>query len=249
MRHLIALGLLLLGLGAFALLVVVSGPRQIWGAARALPLWSLGLLFLLEVGGLALWAASWAALLWTAGISVRLGTVFGAALAGYAVSYLTPISYLGGEPVRAWLIARRTGCNLSVLAGTLVWDRILAGLSLLSLALVGGGLALPLLSPSFRVWVSAGLVALGLAVILGALSFAAGWGWLSRILRNLARLGGRLRTRAERWVQKVAEMEHTMHHTFHQHFGTVLLAFLLQLLSCVCHYLRPFFYFAFSQNR
>ncbi len=238
-----------MGLGVFALLVVLSGPREIWGAVRALPVWALGFLFLLEVGGLALWAASWAALLWAAGISARPGTILGAALAGYAVSYLTPVSYLGGEPVRAWLIARHTGCALSALAGTLVWDRIMAGLSLLLLALLGGGLALPLLSPPHRVWVLLGLAALGVGVVLGAMSFAAGWGWLSRIIKNLARLGRRTRTLGERWAQKVAEMEHIMHRTFRRHFGAMLLAFLLQLLSCVCHYLRPLFYFGFSQNR
>lgn len=249
MQRLLAAGLLLLGLGVFALLVVLSGPREIWGAARALPLWALGLLFLVEFLGLAFWAASWGLLLWAAGIFARPGTVLGAALAGYAVSYLTPVSYLGGEPVRAWLIARRTGCDLSLLAGTLVWDRIMAGLSLLFFALLGGGLALPLLSPPYRVWVLLGLVALGFGVIFGAVSFAAGWGWLSRIVRNISRLGGRAKTRVERWAKKIAEMEHTMHRTFRQHFWAMFLAFLLQFLSCVCHYLRPFFYFGFSQNR
>jgi len=249
MRRLIPIAFLLLGLGAFALLVVLSGPREIWNAAKSLPLWALGVLFLFELLGLTFWAASWGVLLWAARVSAPPSAVFGAALAGYAVSYLTPISYLGGEPVRAWLIARRTGCDLATLAGTLVWDRIMAGMSLLILALTGGALALPFFPRSSRVWVFLGLAVLGLAVVLGALSFAAGWGWLSRIVRNLAKLSGRAKARVEEWARKVAQMENTMHTAFREHFLALFAAFLLQLLSCVCHYLRPLFYFGLSQNR
>ncbi|MCS7240412.1 MAG: flippase-like domain-containing protein [Candidatus Bipolaricaulota bacterium] len=249
MRGFLALGLLLAGLGAFAALVVVSGPHEIWQAARALPVWALGVLFLLELLGLAFWAASWGVLLCAAGIYARPHTVLAAAIAGYAVSYLTPVSYLGGEPVRGWLVARRTKCDLSALAGTLVWDRVIAGITLLSFALAGGGLALPLLAPAQRIWVMLGLSALALAITLGALNFARGWGWLARLIQSLARRAGRARTRMEGWARKVTEMEQAMHHTFRRHFGAIVFAFFLQLLSFVCHYLRPLFYLGFAQER
>lgn len=249
MRRVLWTGLLALGFGAFALLVALSGPRQIWEAARTLPLWALGILLLGEFLGVAFWAASWGVLLQSTGIRARPDTVLGAALAGYAVSYLTPVSYLGGEPVRGWLVARRTGCDLSALAGTLVWDRIIAGLTLLSFALAGGALALPLLPAHQRPWVLLGLGGLGLAVLLGAASFAGGWGWLSRIVRGLARFAGRAKDRMEHWAKRIADMEITMHHTFRHHFLAVLFAFFLQFLSFLCHYLRPLFYFGFAQGR
>lgn len=249
MRSVLALGLLVAGLGAFAALVVVSGPHEIWQAARALPVWALAALFLLELVGLTFWAASWGVLLWATGIRARPGNILSAAIAGYAVSYLTPVSYLGGEPVRGWLVARRTKCNLSALAGTLVWDRVIAGITLLTFALIGGGLALPLLAPAQRIWVSLGLCVLALAIALGALNFAKGWGWLASIIRGISHRAGRAKTRVEGWARKVAEMEEVMHQIFRAHFGALALALFLQFLSFICHYLRPLFYLAFAQNR
>jgi uncharacterized protein (TIRG00374 family) len=249
MRRYFLVGLIFLGLGVFVWLVLHSGPREIWEKARTLPLWALGFLFFLEFLGLGFWAASWGALLWAAGIRARPLTVLSAAVAGYAVSYLTPVSYLGGEPVRGWLILRKTGSPIPALAGTLVWDRVIAGLILLSFALAGAGMLLPFLSPSQRVWVLLGLFLLGIAVILGALSFALGWYWLSRLVRFVARFGKRVRPRLENFAGKIADMEETMHRVFRFRPGYVVLALFLQGLSFLCHYLRPFFYFLFEQGR
>ena len=249
MRRYLLVGLIFLGLGVFVWLVLHSGPREIWEKARALPLWSLGLLFLVEFLGLCFWAASWGALLWAAGIRARPLTILSAATAGYAVSYLTPISYLGGEPVRGWLVLRKTGSAVPALAGTLVWDRVIAGLILLSFAAAGAGMLLPFLSSSQRIWALLGLFLLGTAVILGALSFALGWYWLSKILRFIARFGKKLRPRLENFAGKIAEMEGAMHQVFRLRPGHVFLAVLLQGLSFLCHYLRPFFYFLFEQGR
>jgi len=237
--------LLLVGLGAFAALVALSGPREIWESARRLPFWALFLLLGVELLGLTFWAGSWATLLWGAGIRAPLRTVWAAALAGYAVSYITPVAYLGGEPVRGWVVARRTGAAPAAVAGTLVWDRVIAGLVLLGFALVGAGLVLPLLPPQERLWALIGLGGLGLAVLLGALSFALGWHWLSRLVAFL----GKRRSRLTSFAQKIQEMEKTMHQLFRGHRGALGAALLLQLLSFLCHYFRPFFYFGLAQGR
>ena len=249
MRRYFLFGLIFLGISVFVWLVLHSGPREIWEKARALPLWALGFLFFLEFLGLCFWAASWGALLWAAGIRARPLTVLSAAMAGYAVSYLTPVSYLGGEPVRGWLILRKTGSDVPLLAGTLVWDRVIAGLILLSFAVVGAGMLLPFLSSSQRIWVLLALFVLGIAITLGALNFALGWFWLSKIVRFLAGLGKKIRPRLENFATKIAEMEEAMHRAFRFRPGYVLLAVLLQGLSFLCHYLRPFFYFLFAQGR
>ncbi|MFN3347226.1 MAG: lysylphosphatidylglycerol synthase transmembrane domain-containing protein, partial [Candidatus Bipolaricaulaceae bacterium] len=245
MRRWWGIALLLVGFGAFALLVAVSGPREIWEAARLLPFWALFLLLGLELMGLSFWAASWRALLWGTGITAPGRTVWAAALAGYAVSYITPVAYLGGEPVRGWIVVRRTGAEPASVAGTLVWDRVIAGLVLLGFALFGAGLVLPLLPPGQRVWALAGLLGLGAAIFLGTLSFALGWHWLSRLVAFLGCRSARLRFLA----QKIWEMEHTMHGLFRNRLGALGAALLLQLLSFLCHYFRPFFYFGLAQGR
>ncbi len=237
--------LLLAGLGAFAVLVALSGPREIWAAARLLPFWALFLLLGVELLGLTFWAASWWVLLLATGIRAPARTAWAAGLAGYAVSYITPVAYLGGEPVRGWIVVRRTGAPLPTVAGTLVWDRIVAGLVLLGFALFGAGLVLPLLPPHQRPWALGGLSLLGVAVVLGALSFALGWGWLSRLVALFGRRWPRGRTLA----QKAGEMETLMADLFRRYPGALLASLLLEFLSFLCHYFRPFFYFGLAHGR
>lgn len=245
MRRSWGIALFLVGLGAFALLVALSGPREIWEATRLLPLWALFLLLGLELLGLTFWAASWAALIRGSGIKSPLRTVWAAALAGYAFSYITPVAYLGGEPVRGWIVVRRTGADPAAVAGTLVWDRIIAGLVLLGFALFGAGLVLPLLSPTQRLWAMAGLVGLAMAILLGMLSFALGWHWLSRLVAVFGKRWARLRVLAP----KIQKMESSMRSLFQSRLGALGAALFFQLLSFLCHYFRPFFYFGFAQGR
>lgn len=245
MRRLFIFVLLLLGLGAFSFLVAISGPREIWAAAKSLPLWALFFLFGLEILGLTFWAGSWWFLLRGAGVPVSSRTTWAAALAGYAVSYITPVAYLGGEPVRGWIVVRRTGHDPTTVAGTLVWDRVIAGIVLLGFAVAGAGLVLPYLSDRARLWALLGLVTLGLTIFLGALSFALGWGWLSRIVTFL----GRPFPPLLRLAQKIREMEASMSSLFRHNFHALFAAFFFQLLSFLCHYFRPFFYFGLGQGR
>lgn len=233
------------GLGAFAFLVALSGPREVWNAARSLPVWALFALMGLELLGLTFWAGSWWALLWGAGIPAHPRTVWAAALSGYAVSYITPVAYLGGEPVRGWIIVRRTGGDPARVAGTLIWDRVLAGLVLLGFALLGAGLVLPLLPPRERLWALAGLSLLALAMLLALLNFAFGWGWLGRLMAFFGRPFPRMKT----WAHKIREMEAAMSSLFRRHFGALFASLFLQLLSFLCHYFRPFFYFGLAQGR
>lgn len=237
--------LLGVGLGSFAFLLALSGPREVWAAARLLPGWALFALLGLELIGLTFWAGSWWVLLWGAGIPAPPRTVWAAALSGYAVSYITPLVYLGGEPVRGWIIVRRTGGDPARVAGTLFWDRVLAGLVLLGFAFLGAGLVLPILPTHERLWPLAGLSLLTLAVLLALLSFAFGWGWLSRIVAFFSRFFPRLRTLAH----KIREMEASMSSLFRRHFGALFTALFLQILSFLCHYFRPFFYFGLAHGR
>ncbi|MGB9757921.1 MAG: flippase-like domain-containing protein [Candidatus Bipolaricaulaceae bacterium] len=245
MRRVLLALLLVLGLGVFAALVVLSGPREIWQAARSLPFWALFLLFGLEVLGLSFWAVSWQLLLLASGVRVRLRTSWAAALAGYAVNYITPGAYLGGEPVRGWIVVRQTGAAPTGVAGTLVWDRVIAGLVLLGFALFGAGLALPFLPSDQRFLVFFGLLVLGLPIFLGALNFGFGWKWLSKIVSFF----GRRWARSCQFSQKVREMEEMMSDVFLRQRGLVFGALFFQILSFLCHYVRPFFYFGLAQGR
>ncbi|MBC7093534.1 flippase-like domain-containing protein [Candidatus Bipolaricaulota bacterium] len=249
-RGWIAVGLVLVGLGLFAAILVLVGPGAVWRQMQALG--PLGFLAMLagDLLATALWAASWGVLLWAFGVRLPWRAVAGVSMAGFAVSYLTPVAYLGGEPVRAWLTSRKTGRPLTTIYATLLLDRLLAGLCLVTFAVLGGVVALtgPVLGLMTKVKVAAGLGVVSAAVALGVVSFARNYHWLSQIVAALGRLKPAWR-RPTRWAEKVREMEDDVHAAFSRYLPYTVLALVLELLSFLCNYLRPLLFFYFTEGR
>lgn len=238
------------GFGLFALILALVGPDAVWRQVQALGLGG----FLAMVGNdlvaTLFWIASWGVLLHAFGVRLRPREVAGIGIAGFAVSYITPVAYVGGEPLRAWLASRKTGAPLTTVFATLFVDRLLAGLSLVLFAVLGGAFTLTgdLLSPTARLQVGAGLLVVALAVALGVLSFARNYHWLSRIV---AALGGLRRswTWPAEWGAKIHEMEDQMYAAFTRYLPLTALAFVLELASFFCTYLRPQLFFYFTEGR
>lgn len=238
------------GFGLFAAILAFVGPAAVWSQVQALG--SLGFLAMLgnDLAATALWAASWGVLLHAFGVRLRWREVAGTGLAGYAVSYITPVAYVGGEPVRAWLASRKTGRPLTTIYATLLVDRLLAGLSLVGFAVLGGAFTLtgPMLSRTAKIQVGVGLLVVSAAVGLGILSFARNLHWLSRIVSSFGRLRSTWR-RPANWADKVREMEEDVYAAFSRYLPYTALAFLLELMSFFCIYLRPQLFFYFTQGR
>jgi uncharacterized protein (TIRG00374 family) len=93
----------LAGLGLFVYLVFKAGPRQIWEAVRHLTVLEVLALMGLRVLYWAVRAFNWQVLLHSAGEHVSYAEVFGARIAGAAVSYLTPAGNIGGETMRIFM--------------------------------------------------------------------------------------------------------------------------------------------------
>lgn len=194
-----------------------------------------------------LWSLSWFVLLRGAGIPVRWGKVLFPMLAGAAVSYLTPSAYFGGEPVRAYWVAKEAGVAMAHAMAPVMVERLLSGFSLLFFAAIGGFFVFLSPSTSGAVKAAVGLALGGMAVllILGILSFAHHWRWLSRLFKALSRLipwrGVFLRLAAS-----TAVMEYQIHRVFAFRIGHVLASLFFQLGLVFLNYIRPqmFFYFA-----
>jgi len=124
------------GFGLFIYLIVKTGPKEILKALGRLSLWEIAALMALRLLYWLIRAVNWRALLVASGESVPFGPVFGARVAGYAVSYLTPAGNLGGETVRIFVLDC-VGRNKAL--ATVVVDKtieFLAGLSTVALAVV-----------------------------------------------------------------------------------------------------------------
>lgn len=243
------LGLVTLGGGLLGGLIYVSGPRLVFQELRAVGLWG----FLAVMGNvlcsLCAWLVSWAVLLRGAGIQVPWGSLSTALVAGYSVSYLTPSMYLGGEPVRAYLVSKRAGVPMARVMATVVVERLLSGVALLMFASLGGFFAL--ISPKLTladkraVGIAIGLMAAFL--FAGIFSFARNYHWISRLIRLSAKvLPGR--GKLLRAAARVSETEQEIYHAFTKRFGCTALAFLFQILAVFFNYLRPQVFFYFTQK-
>jgi len=95
----------ILGLGLFAFIIASTGKSRIWDSLKQLSWRSLALLFVLRLVYWLMRTYYWKIILNSYGERPSFANLFGARLAGHALSYLTPSSHFGGEAVRA--LARR----------------------------------------------------------------------------------------------------------------------------------------------
>lgn len=238
------------GLGLFAVILTFVGPDAVWKQIQAIGPWGFAAMVGNDLVATLFWLGSWGVLLHAFGVRLPPRHVVGIGIAGFAISYITPIAYVGGEPVRAWLAARRSGTSLTTTFATLFVDRLLAGLSLVLFAVLGGAFTLTgnLLSPTAKLQVGATLALVTAAVLIGVLGFARNFHWLSRIVASLGRLRRSWQWPAA-WGKKVHAMEDEMHTAFTYHLPATAFAFVLQLGSFFCIYLRPQLFFYFTEGR
>jgi len=250
MRHGIVAGaLILLGVGLCAALLALAGPAAVWEQLRRLGAWGFVAMLTVELVAVGFWVAAWGVLLRAQGAASPWSTITGAAVAGFAVSYITPVAYLGGEPVRAWLAGRSAGKPMTTVYATIMVDRLVGGLSLVTFAVLGGALALtgPYLPTVAKAQVGAGLFVVAVAVGLGVLSFARNYHWLSRILGFVSRRQPRRRVLAKA-VTLTQQTEEDIHAAFNRYLPYTVLALACQLVSFLCTYVRPLLFFWFTQG-
>ncbi|HEU68510.1 MAG TPA: flippase-like domain-containing protein [Candidatus Acetothermia bacterium] len=237
------------GIALFAVLVYWSGPGRVFAEIVGMGIVGFSAVVLSVVASIGTRALSWYALLRGAGIAVRCHHTVSPLLAGFAVSYLTPSMYLGGEPVRAYWVSRDRGIPMARVMATVVVERILSGFSVLAFASIGAVFAVtsPQLSLADKGAVGIALGVLTLLLVLLLIPFARNARWLSGLLAWAARfLPGR--KRLLRATAHVAEMEEEIYRAFSHYLGYTLLAFALQLLTVFLNYIRPQIFFHFTQR-
>lgn len=262
-RH-VLLGLsVVLGLGIlFGVLVSLGGERADGIFARFLAgiaiithqIRLLGLVGFLSMTGVVLatllcWSIGWWIILRAYGVRVGWWAVWRARICGFAITYLTPSMYLGGEPASIYLIAReQEGASPATrIIATILVTKLLEGLCLLAFIYLGVYYALATkLLP---------LDDTG-ALVIGMVLFA---GFLALLLINLA--GHRLwATRLVRWLKerlpwkraleivesKVREVEEDVFIAFREHGRATLVAFMFTLGATFFVFLRPQVFFLFA---
>jgi len=241
-------GSVLVGAASISLVLYFVGWRETLGAMRALsPLGAI------EVFGTVLvtvasWGIGWRILLRAYGIRTPLHRVLGARLSTYAVSYMTPTLYFGGEPFGAFLIADKVMAPATRVFATIIVERFLLGVSFTLFMLVGGFYAVtsPAI-PNAQKWLLvAGLGFIAAWILIGLVNFAWNLKWVSRIIGWLGRRIPRCQDRLARAAAKVSETEDEVSYAFTRHRKATLLAFLIQIVTTTLTVLRPQVFFGAS---
>jgi len=196
------------------------------------------------------WLLSWLVILRSYGVRIPLTSLIGARLSGYAVSYLTPSLYFGGEPIRGLLVVNRTSSPATRIFATIVVERILGGLSLVVFVLMGSFYALtsPGIAMPAKRAVIIGVAFIAFWIMVGLINFAGNFKWISRTIRLLRYLFPWWQDRFKRAAEKVSETEDEIYKASRWHWRGTILAFLIQLFGTFFIYMRPQIFFYFSNH-
>lgn len=184
------------------------------------------------------------------GVDLPLPSVIAARLGGYAVSYLTPTLYFGGEPVRALMAMKRTSATGPRLIATIVVERFLGGIAVLVFLVIGTfSVALhPEIDAGSRRSVFAGMAFITFWLLIGLVNFAWNFKWVSRAIRWLKRPLRRWANGFDRAASKVSETEDEIAEAFSHHWRGTLLAFLIQIVLTFLVFVRPLIFFYYSSH-
>lgn len=238
------------GFGMLAGVLYFVGWREILAEMRALGTHGLLGVVATVLLAMAAWIVCWWIILRSYGIRIPLRRIIGARMSGYAVSYLTPTLYFGGEPFRALLVTDSTVAPTTRVFATIIVERFLGGLGMILFVLIGGFYAI--VSKNIP-WEEKRLLIAGTAfitfwILVGLIDFAGNFKWISRVIRLLGRILPRWTDSLVRAAHKVSETEDEVHYAFTKHWRGTVVAFLIQTLATFFIYMRPQVFFHFGSD-
>lgn len=239
-----------IGFGLFGAIVYYVGWRSILAQLHELGgigiVAVMGNVFLTTITLL----LGWWVILRSYGVRIPIRHIIGARMSGFAVSYLTPSLYFGGEPVRGLMAAEHANAPITRIFATIVVERFLGGLSLVMFILIGGFYAV--VSPDINT-IEKRVIVIGVAfvvfwIIIGLVNFVGNFKWISQMVRLLRYPFRRWHNGIDRAAAKVAETEDEIYDAFSRHWKGTLLAFLIQMMANFLVYMRPQVFFYFSTH-
>jgi len=239
-----------LGAGVLSGVLYFVGWRETLAEMQALGASGIAAVIANVLIPMAAWILCWWIILRSYDIHLPFRKIIGARLSGYAVSYITPTLYFGGEPVRAMMVADKEKAPATRVFATIIVERFLGGLSMIVFILIGGFYAVS--SPSIP-WSEKRVLVAGIAfvtfwILVGLINFAFNLKWISRAIRLLGRVIRRWRDVLGRAADKVSETEDEVFAAFTRNWKATVLAFAVQTAATYFIYMRPQVFFHFSSG-
>ncbi|MCL6642687.1 MAG: flippase-like domain-containing protein [Candidatus Bipolaricaulota bacterium] len=263
-RHLFVLFSVVLGVGILCGVLIYLGwnsSSSLWARFLAgmgivvsqitmLGWWGFFSLAGIVLATMLLWSLSWWTILRAYGVHVSWWATWRARVCGFAITYLTPSMYLGGEPASIYLIAQEQQgekAPATRIVATILVAKLLEGLCLLAFIYLGVyyALATKLLPLDDTGAIVTGMVLFGVFLALLLMNLAGHRLWGTRVL-------GWLRDRLP-WKRalevaesKVREVEEDVFIAFREHGRATLVAFIFNLCATFLVFMRPQVFFLFA---
>src|SRR5919108_2436811 len=125
--------------GALVLFLAQAHPGRLWRSLAALPPGAVATAVAAGMIGVVLCALRWRVLLAAGGVEATMTKLFAAMTTGAAVNNIVPAR--GGDAVRVEAVRQQTGASRLAVVGTLLAERLLDGLVLALLIVVGALMA------------------------------------------------------------------------------------------------------------
>ena len=109
----------------------------IWRALRSLQVWQLGVIVVLNLAVLMLFAGRWGLILHSFGQKVPFFRLLGYRLAGFGLSYFTPGPQIGGEPLQVFLLTHKQGVPSTSAVASVFFEKLLEVLGNFTFLVIG----------------------------------------------------------------------------------------------------------------
>lgn len=135
MKHKTAI-FLLVGLAIMAVMLYFIGINEVLDALKLANIWIILLAVVMQIFTYYLYALRWNIVNKTANIDTNIKNLFPMVLVGLAVNNITPSGRGGGEPVRAYILAKETDNPSEETFATVIADRALDTFPFILLAVI-----------------------------------------------------------------------------------------------------------------
>jgi len=201
----------------------------------------INIFFIMFIGGF-----SWWVILRAYGHNLPFKDVLVIKTIGFAISYLTPSMYIGGEPVRIYLMGKRCGVSMTRIGATVVVDKFVelgAGLFYIFL-----GSIYVLISYKLPLHIFTAVLILNAVLVTAAILFLISFIYKKKPFSALANALKKIKLfekPIEAVIPTILKLENDISSAFGKHGKSTLKAFFLNLISSGLIFIKPFIFFYF----
>jgi len=208
--------------------------------------WGIGVfitnvLLIILIGGF-----SWQIILRAYGHRLPFWDVLRIKIIGFAISYLTPSMYIGGEPIRIYLLGKKYGVSMTRIGATVVVDKFLELGAGLFYILLGSIFVLIQYKLPWQLFIP--LVVINTVLVGTMILLLVGFIWKTRPFSSTVSILGKIRPLKKGIriaMPTIIRLEREIYSAFGKHGKSTLQAFFLNLLIGGLIFIKPalFFYF------